>query len=110
MQSNYQMVGEQHAIELFAEDDERTDAEKEHIAALKEHIESILKLHTQHSFLSFISAVQINDEKYSPPCIGTLIVANKSPVIISKIKHFTFMIQDCIEDQTDISIGVFLKV
>lgn len=95
VQSNYQMLGEQHAIELFAESDDKDEAEKEKLAALKEHIESVLKLHTQHNFLSFISSVRINNEGYQSPCIGTLIVANKSPVVISKIKHF--MIEDYIE-------------
>jgi hypothetical protein len=40
------MLSEQHAIELFAESEDKDESEKEKLAALKEHIESILKLHT----------------------------------------------------------------
>ena len=97
LQSNYQNLSEQHAIELFAESEDKDEAEKQKLAALKEHIENILKLHSQHSFLSFVSSVRVNDERFQPPCIATLIVANKSPAVISKIKHF--MIEDYIENQ-----------
>ena len=64
LQSNYQNPSEQHAIELFAEREDKDEAEKEKLAALKEHIENILKLHSQHSFLSFVSSIRVNDERF----------------------------------------------
>lgn len=69
-------------------------------------------MYPQHTLLSFISAVKINNEDYQPPSISTLIVSNKSPAIISKIK--CFMIEDYIETENEtgerFKISLFLKV
>ena len=99
MQSNYQMNGDQHAIELFAEAQGKTEEELDELEMLKERIESIMKLYPQHSFVSILCAVKTNTIDYQPPVLNTMIVSNKSPCIIGKIK--CFMIEDIIEHEQE---------
>jgi hypothetical protein len=54
------MAGDQHAIELFAESDGKTEEEKEELELLKERIESIMKLYPQHNFISLLCSVKTN--------------------------------------------------
>jgi hypothetical protein len=80
--------------------------------AFKEKIEETIKLYPPHSFITFLSAVKINEEAYEAPQISALIVSNKSPVIISKLK--CFMIEDYIEQEQEtgkrFSLKLYLKV
>ncbi len=62
---------------------------------MKQRIENTIKGYPSHSFVSFLAAAKVNDEKYQQPVLTSLIVSNKSPAIISKIK--CFMIEDYIE-------------
>ena len=71
-----------------------------------------MKIYPAHSFITFISAVKINDEVYQSPQISALIVTNKSPVIISRLK--CFMIEDYIEQEQEngkpFRVKLYLKV
>lgn len=64
VQSNYQMNGDQHAIELFAEAQGKTEEELDELEMLKERIEGIMKLYPQHSFVSILCAVKTNTLEY----------------------------------------------
>jgi hypothetical protein len=64
LKSNYQMNGEQHAIELFADTSEKTEEELEELEFLKDKIDSIMKLYPQHSFISLLSATRTNSQGY----------------------------------------------
>lgn len=54
-------------------------------------------MYPQHNFLSFVSSVRINNEQYKPPTLSTLIVSDKRPAVIQKIK--CFIVEDYIEHE-----------
>lgn len=106
------MQGDQHAIELFAENQGKSEEELDELELLREKIEGIMKLYTQHSLVSILCAVKTNSLAYQPPVLNTIIVSNKSPAIIGKIK--CFMIEDVIEHEQEtgetFEVQVFLKI
>lgn len=80
---------------------------------LKEKIENTMRLYQQHTIVTFLTSVKINEEdNYQPPQISTLIVSNKTPSIVAKIK--CFIIEDYIEYEQEMGekfkLKVFLKV
>jgi hypothetical protein len=106
------MAGDQHAIQLFAEGQGKSEEEMEELEILKEKIEGMMKLYPQHSIVSILCAVKTNSLEYQTPVLNTLIVSNKSPAIIGKIK--CFMIEDVIEHEQEtgesFQVQVFLKI
>lgn len=51
---------------------------------MKEKIEQTLKLIPVHSFVSFIAAARLNNERYLEPVLSNIIVSTKSPSVIAK--------------------------
>ena len=64
VQSNYQMNGDQHAIELFADSSGQTEEQMEELELLKEKIEGIMKLYPQHNFISILCTIKTNTLGY----------------------------------------------
>lgn len=58
------MNGDQHAIELFADDQGKTEEELDDLELLKERIEGIMKLYPQHSFVSILCSVKTKTLEY----------------------------------------------
>ena len=71
-----------------------------------------MKLYPLHSFICFMAAIQINSERFQPPCVSTIIVSSKSPAVISKLK--CFLIEDYIEHEQETGerfhINLYLQV
>ena len=66
----------------------KCEAEKEKLQEFKEKVEKTMKLYPPHNFICFLAQAGINEEPFQDPTLSTIIVSNKSPAIISKLKGF----------------------
>lgn len=106
-------LGGNHAIEILPADfEDRDEDEKEQLRQFKEKIEQAVKSYPQHSFVSFVAAAKLNNDKYQEPTVATIIVSSKSPQVISKFQYF--VIDDYVDQANNgrsvLQIGIALRV
>lgn len=94
---------------LPADFDDLDEGEKEELLQLKEKVEQAVKRFPQHSYISFIATVRLNQEQPLEPVIQTIIVNNKAPVLIGKFRFF--IVEDYLaNDDSGLNISTWIQV